>query len=426
MPIQLPKDAREYDYEDQVCTLLLAHGYYLETRLVLKKGTEEVLEFDVIATPTNDYENRKVVEIKSGNWGLADIFKLYGQITYTDEKSAWLIHKTDCSHKKREAISEVTNQIPVSDIHIQLAGEAAPVEIPAALELPNDVAKTVFVTSWWSRSAERIAQTRFRSWFKSFHEPSEELRSAQAYLSSLSNCLFKRTSVARVDALYDAYKAAPHLTSSLIQYEVEHSGESQKQVRSTVFDRFGRPHLQFVAAQEYTARVAIIKNAYDAILSEAKKPAVKRKGLSWSDMMKELLPDSFKNGMEAMRGHPHADRIPFFLQVFIHVFGGFYFPDNGKDVSSISQATGIPEADIPTSLDILDSFFPIPNGWTHHGDGVHFLKGVPAYMRGAGSFAREDLYGKNWLKEFPQVSWQIPHWHNALYKLLEPSLQVQG
>lgn len=67
MSIRLPKNAIEYDYEDQVCALLHAHGYYLETRLILKKGSEEVLEFDAIATPTNDYKNRKVVEVKVEN-----------------------------------------------------------------------------------------------------------------------------------------------------------------------------------------------------------------------------------------------------------------------------------------------------------------------------------------------------------------------
>lgn len=38
MPIRLPQDAHGYDYEDQICALLLAPGFYLETRLILKKG----------------------------------------------------------------------------------------------------------------------------------------------------------------------------------------------------------------------------------------------------------------------------------------------------------------------------------------------------------------------------------------------------
>jgi hypothetical protein len=68
MTIKLPKDPKDHDYEDQISAMLLASGYYLETRLILKKGTEEVLEFDAIVTPVNDYTNRKIVEVKSGGW----------------------------------------------------------------------------------------------------------------------------------------------------------------------------------------------------------------------------------------------------------------------------------------------------------------------------------------------------------------------
>jgi hypothetical protein len=177
-------------------------------------------------------------------------------------------------------------------------------------------------------------------------------------------------------------------------------------------------------AQEYRARVAIIKNAYDALLREADKPEKTQCGISLEAITKELLPESFKSGMDLLREFPHPEKVPYFLQVFVEVFGGFYVPDDERELDNIEQATGIPKSDIPGALGVLDAFFPIPNGWTHYGTGVRLLKGVPAYLRGAGCFCRQDLYGKNWSDEFPQIAWQITNWHNALYKLLEPSLKV--
>lgn len=425
MPIRLPKNAKEYDYEDQVCSLLHAHGYYLETRLILKKGSEEVLEFDAVATPTNDYQNRKVVEVKSGKWGISDIFKLYGQVLYTSENHAWLIHKKTTTETKKKAVQEVCGSVPVTTININIDEGGESENIPDGLEIPPDIAKCIFSTSWWSRSADRVAQSKFRAWYKGNAEIPEAIENAQNYLLELDECLFKKSPLSRVDALYDAYKDYPQITSSLINHVVDNSQDDLKTVRRSVSDKHGRTYLQYVMAQEFRARIAIIKNAYDALLEEANSESKRGKEFTWGNLIKTLLPDSFNNGMNALSKFEYAQHVPYFLQVFIEVFGGFYCPTDDRELLNISQATGIPVEKIPEALSLLDMFFPIPKGWLHEGDGVNFLKGVPAYLRGAGCFAREDLYGKEWGKDFPQIDWQIPNWHNALYKLLEPSLKVE-
>lgn len=425
MSIRLPRDAKEYDYEDQVCSLLHAHGYYLETRLVLKMGSEEVLEFDALATPTNDYQNRKVVEIKSGKWGISDIFKLYGQVLYTSENHAWLIHKKAATETKKKAIQDVCGSVPVTTININIEEAADSENIPFGLEIPENIAKSIFSTSWWSRSADRIAHSKFREWCRGHADIPAPIQNAQNYLSDLDECLFKKTPLSRVDALYDAYKAFPQVTSSLISHVEKNSKDDLQTVRRSVSDQYGRAYLQYVMAQEFRARIAIIKNAYDAILEEANSESKKGNAFTWANLIKTLLPDSFKSGMDALSKFEYAQHVPYFLQVFIEVFGGFYCPTDDRELIQISHATGIPVEKIPEALALLDMFFPIPKGWMHQGDGINLLKGVPAYLRGAGCFAREDLYGKDWKNGFPQIKWQIPNWHNALYKLLEPSLKIE-
>jgi len=425
MPIRLPIDAQGHDYEDQVCSVLLANGNYLETRLILKKGAEEVLEFDAIATPVNDHHYRQVIEAKSGKWGMGDLFKLYGQAMYTSEQQGCLIHKKPASESKKEAISELSRQVPVRTIKFDFHSNEENDEMPCGLEIPPDTAQVVFTSSWWARSGERLAQSKFKEWIREQDQDQESIWKAREYLNSLDECLFKQTPLLRVNALYDAYKEAPQVTTNLMEYVADTSRETLKNVRQTVVNKDHRPHLQYVMAQECRARIAIIKNAYDAILEEASTEESKGKEFTWENIVKALLPESFKDGMDALRSHPEPEKVPFFYQVFVDVFGGFYFQDDAREMEALSSATGVAVENIRESLDLLDSFFPIKNGWIHDGDGISFLKGVPAYLRGAGCFARKALYGEEWKNEFPKASWQATQWHNALYNLLEPKLKVE-
>lgn len=425
MPIRLPRDAKNYDYEDQICATLHASGYYLETRLVLKKGSEEVLEFDAIATPVYNHEERKVVEVKSGKWGVSDIFKLYGQINYTGEKGGWLIHKVQADQAKHSAVSELLSNISINTYNINSESHQASEKIPKGLDIPDRTKRCIFSTSWWSKSADRIAQGKFRDWCKSYSDPPKVVMDAKQYVARINECLFKRNPLDRVNSLYNAYKAAPQLTSTLVDHIHNESGESKKSIRRSGSDCFGRTHLQFVMAQEYRARVAILKNAFDAVEMEISSRGLADTVDTWQDITAELLPNSFKNGMEAIRDFPQRERLPFFYQIFIEVFGGFYFTNYERDIENISLATGMPAPQIPRALDVIDVLFPIPKGWAHKWSDTCMLKGLPAYYRGAGCFARNALYGRNWeVNKINNISSIIPNWHNSLYYILEPHLSV--
>lgn len=429
MAIRLPNDPKDHYYEDQVAAMLLASGYYLETRLILKRGTEEVLEFDAIATPVNDYGNRKIVEVKSGGWGVADLFKLYGQTLFTGHKAAWLIHKQPVLPAKKEAISEVCQKIPVQTLYFDVADlhtKAASDEVPIAVEVEKKLSNLVFVTAWWSRCADRVAQARFKQWVKSDTSGAEILQKARTYCAQLEVSLFKDTPIRRADSMYDAYKAAPQLTSSLISHVAASSRETLKSVRLTVTDNAERPHLQYVMALEQKARIAIIKNAYDALLAE-KSISHETKpwsGGSWDRLYKAFLPDAFHSGMQTLDSSTHASHAAYFLQVFIDVLGGFYFPGDADDLALVASVTGVPAKAVADMVGLLDAFFPIQAGWVYKGNsGIHFIKGVPAYLRGAGCFARAAIKGKDWASSNPSSYWTIK-WHNALYALLEPTLKT--
>src|SRR5208283_3360735 len=94
MTITLPADPSEVQYEDFVAALLLASGYFIEPRLKFRDNGVELLELDVVATPANEkYLDRILVEAKSGGWGFADFFKIFGWVTFLRLGGGFLIHK---------------------------------------------------------------------------------------------------------------------------------------------------------------------------------------------------------------------------------------------------------------------------------------------------------------------------------------------
>jgi len=79
LPITLPDKPLESDYEDLLAATLLALGYFCERSLHLREESTEVLELDVLATPSRDEEAGRIVfEAKSGKTGLGDLFKIFG------------------------------------------------------------------------------------------------------------------------------------------------------------------------------------------------------------------------------------------------------------------------------------------------------------------------------------------------------------
>lgn len=94
--IELRKIPKDKDYEDYLCAYLQAGGLYIE-RSIIHREVEELLELDILTTDfqTDSAENN-LIEIKGGDWGFSDIFKVRGWLTYLNfEKVASLFKKQD-------------------------------------------------------------------------------------------------------------------------------------------------------------------------------------------------------------------------------------------------------------------------------------------------------------------------------------------
>ena len=78
----LPDDPRNIELEDYVAAHFAARGAFVETG-VTERDPIDILELDTVWT---DYRiaspTPRAVEVKSGKWGLGDLFKFYGWTQY--------------------------------------------------------------------------------------------------------------------------------------------------------------------------------------------------------------------------------------------------------------------------------------------------------------------------------------------------------
>ena len=65
-------------YEDFIAALLCVGGFYIEKRIEMSEPIN-ILELDVVSTKLSaDCINKTLIEIKSGQWGMPDVFKVRG------------------------------------------------------------------------------------------------------------------------------------------------------------------------------------------------------------------------------------------------------------------------------------------------------------------------------------------------------------
>ena len=80
-----PRLLKGKEFEEYISAIFQANGCYTE-RNIIDRGEREVLELDIITT---NYKSGsfppeiKLLEVKSGDWGFQDLFKVRGWMTYS-------------------------------------------------------------------------------------------------------------------------------------------------------------------------------------------------------------------------------------------------------------------------------------------------------------------------------------------------------
>src|ERR1700741_2581739 len=138
--IELVQNPKDLDYEDYISAYLQAGGLYVE-KSIIYRGKAELLELDIITTNfSKDNTKRHLIEIKSGQWGFNEIFKVKGWLVYLkiDEGAFIIKEKRDHMEYFQDKAKELAiNLIDNSDLS-QTEGNLKPYIIQPTFETERE------------------------------------------------------------------------------------------------------------------------------------------------------------------------------------------------------------------------------------------------------------------------------------------------
>jgi len=431
--ITLPKEPDGNQFEDFVAASLRSLGYFVETRVTLRDGKKEVLELDVVATPSGGSAlDRELYEAKKGTPSFPDMFKLFGQRIYLGIDHACLatLGEAEPQHKPiYDAKGAELNVRPCCHKldFSQLAGLA-----PPRNNLNEQQRQMVAAIAWYLQIAKRLAQAAQAEMCNANKGvmPYDDLR---RYAFEVHASFFAQTPLNRAETLYAAYFAHPKLAGDLVNEIASKENVSAKDVWNQVNDTHERLWLQSQMQAEGVARVAIIKHAMDHVASTGGAPlptfTLKIGGTSHT-VVAYSLPPRFITGLGTLHKHPHSLRLPYLYQSFLELCGGFLFTKSGEDLGLLEALTGVPKDEVLPALLLLDEFFAPSGGsmfYSVKGE-LLCLKMVPGFVRAIGSILRQKFFGfEDYDQQYPGLGWLLRKWHAAGYTVLAQELpQVQA
>lgn len=430
MPITLPKDPDGEQYEDYVVAALQALGYFVEPQLTLREGKKDVLELDVVATPSGGGpQDRVLYEVKKEEFSFSNAFKLFGQRIYLTIPKAVLVSLRGTSADYLPVYQAKGRELNVEMCHLPLPMPEMSALATVHNSVPPKQRAAMLVALWYGNIGRRLALSALLSECKA-RRGTMVVERPRKYLFSVRASFFQPTPLARAEALYNAYFESPKMSADAVASVGMELGVDEERIWKQVRDTKQTLWVQAIMDTEANGRLNIIKNAVDDWLTRGDNPfpttPVKLVGSTF-DVPVHSLPDSFRRGLDSLKAHPYAARVPYLFQAFYSVMGGYFFFDDDDEKSFLSQVTGIPEAQLLDTLGLLDEFFGTGGGGFFFTVKNHMLcmKSVPAFVRGTGAFVRFLVFGlPNYVGKYPQMGWLLAKWHSSLYGVLEPHLHT--
>ena len=421
--ITLPTEPTGYQFEEAVSATIRSIGYFTENRTILDYEGREVLELDVVASPASDlFLSRILVDAKKDTAGFSDIFKIYGWRTFLKIPRGCIVHGTAMDAAASAALTEVCPRLEVFANHLSLAAPAPFEAIPRVNAAADEQLRLkVASVGWYQLIADRLAREDFHR-IKKLNQDDPLFARVHQYQRACNLAFFESEPLKRVERLYTAFQESPGISGACVDWHAAKTGKNAAEVWEAVRDTAELSWIQHVMTVEARARVLIIKNGIEAALQG---DLVRDQMRSfWRAFDLALLPPNFRKGFEAASISPNRTSIPYILQLYIEVFGGFLIDDT--DRAQIAEIAGTPVEAVTEALDLFDVFYPTVNGWRTSSREIQMMKMIPAYLRGTGAFFRQGSRGLNdYWAVAPSMGWLVTKWHNAAYALLERELAVK-
>jgi hypothetical protein len=410
--VHLPGLPKEKEFEEYVAALIQSGGLFIE-RNIIDREIEEILELDIVTT---NYEktppDMKLIEVKSGDWGFGEIFKIKGWMCYLKLTEGALV-VASCTKKSMEFVANKAKNLDINLIVIDNSSPSASSLAPVIGERKID---EIDITSWrFSYWVERNLIKYLKLTMKD--NPSKICLKAlnDYYYQVNSKIFFTENIVDRVDELYATYKRFPNISAKCAHefmgdsFHIDYDTLPKNMYNETFYDcRLNI--IQVSSFIEHRARLAILKSAIDfklySLSGDEKKicsqrmigvPGIKGKRDPLT-IAYDMMPPAFEEGLARLSGHCYFHRYPVFWQWFLWIFGGFILKDyEEQEYKILSEKTGIPLEEIPNAFSAYEQLFPMNDGWfiDLKYSNIRMIKLFPVPFMGIGANYRRLLYASN-------------------------------
>ncbi len=429
--IRLPNLPKGKEFEEYVSAFFQAAGYYIERNIIerdiIESGTEEVLELDIIVTDYSSLPEIKLVEVKSGDCGFSDLFKIRGWMDYLNINNGIFI-----AGKKREGVDFFKQKARGLNIDLVIIPDLSKSRETLSEFIDNRTIEDVDISMWrFSYWVERNLLKHLNHKKKS-HPDRHCFKSLENYYFEVnSRVFFTENIIQKVNKLYSSFQKFPHISAKCGNELIGNNFDDEydrlpEQIYKDAYYKCDYNDIQISTFIEHRARLAILKNAIDYKLYKMAGNEDKTKdllllkilGIDFEISLLDLLPVSFKKGLDTLSKHKYFYRYPIFWQWFMWVFGGFILKDyEEKEYEMLSNRTGIPVGEIPKALEAYQILFPREDGWfidLSPTSNIKMLKMFSVPFMGIGANYRRLLYTNS--KEFKDLKLKGIHTLNDLIK----------
>lgn len=426
---ELSKDPRGWELEDFIAAHFVSRGCYVETG-VKEKNPVEILELDIVWTDYREEPQiRHPVEVKSGDWGLGDVFKFFGWTNYLNLEPGLFVYKV-LNLRPDQTIKHIEERTRIRMLHVTKPEDA---EIHfRSLGLPDpswvDLPK-IWQYSFWAQ--RRLLQSLGKAIGQGVCI--ESAKSAKEYHQLINNAIFFLPDIqSRIGALLSAHFEHKELAATAA-YEIE-TGKvvfrDPPRTKTFQIAYFQGKHfpVQSCLYLAHRARLYVLKAVIDFWTAlkrgEIEKTIIKI-GEHEIDLTASELTSAISSGMNYLCTAKSFQMFPIFWQVFLWSWGGFLLKDRlDEEYACLSKETGVPVDEIPIALSAFDNLFPIPGGWFREpaNDSRKVLILMPAAMRGIGAFRRRLYKGLEHYKDLgykDETTNRMTEDHNTGARLLD-------
>lgn len=436
--VSLPELPKGKEFEEYISAVFQCGGYYVE-RNITNRDIEDILELDIVVTNyCNEIPDIRLVEVKSGDCGFSDLFKVRGWMHYLKFSDGMFIAKN--KGNKFKLSQEVANSLNIDLFSVDNLKES-----PKILNkfISDENVDSVDIAMWrFSYWLERSLIDHLYYQARSNPEKICFQTLKKYYFQLNSSIFFMENIVKRLSSLYETFLDFPLISARCANEMIgklfveDHRSLPRDIFQKTFFDCEYNT-IQISTFIEHRARLALLKNAVDYKIYEKNGEIDKIKnettdvldffGVDLVFSLMDSLPPSFRNGLDELSNHKYFSRYPVFWQWFMWIFGGFILLDyEEEEYNLLSKKTGIPVNEIPNALKAYELLFPKEDGWfigPSSTSNIKQMKMFPVPFKGIGSMYRKHNYTEN--KNYAELGLtrsytkeDMKKWHNLAIQVL--------